>query len=111
MKRTRFGDIYFPNWPRALIPAVCTARLSLGNVTIWVRLILVMVKTRILIADETERGAQAYEKVIPGFKGSFGGRRESIKPPVDLVPPEMCEKQLSDVWKGWLYCIEFRKPG
>lgn len=66
---------------------------------------------RILIADETERGAQAYEKVIPGFKGSFGGRRESIKPPVDLLPPEMCEKQLYDVWKGWLYCIEFRKPG
>jgi len=31
--------------------------------------------TRILIADETEKGAQGYEKFIPGFKKSFGGNR------------------------------------
>jgi ubiquinone/menaquinone biosynthesis C-methylase UbiE len=66
---------------------------------------------RILIADETEKGARGYEKVIPGFKGSFGGQREAIRPPVDLIPSEMCEMRLADVWKGWLYCVEFRKPG
>jgi ubiquinone/menaquinone biosynthesis C-methylase UbiE len=65
---------------------------------------------RILIADETEKGAQGYEKFIPGFRKSFGGKREQIVPPVDLVPKEMCGTRLSDVWKGWLYCIEFRKP-
>jgi ubiquinone/menaquinone biosynthesis C-methylase UbiE len=66
--------------------------------------------TRILIADETERGAQGYEKYIPGFKGSFGTGREAIAPPVDLVPREMLDTHVFDVWKGWMYCIEFRKP-
>lgn len=65
---------------------------------------------RIIIADETEKGARGYEKFIPGFKGSFGGKRDAIKAPVDLVPQEMLETRLVDAWKGWLYCLEFRKP-
>ena len=65
---------------------------------------------RILIADETEKGAQGYERFIPGFKKSFGGKRAAILPPVELVPSNMLETRLFDVWKGWLYCIEFRKP-
>jgi ubiquinone/menaquinone biosynthesis C-methylase UbiE len=65
---------------------------------------------RILIADETEKGARGYEKFIPGFKKSFGGNRQEIIPPIDLVPDEMCGKQVFDVWKGWLYCIDFVKP-
>jgi ubiquinone/menaquinone biosynthesis C-methylase UbiE len=66
--------------------------------------------SRILIADETEKGAQGYEKFIPGFKKSFGGKRRAIVPPIDLVPTSMLETRVLDVWKGWLYCIEFRKP-
>lgn len=65
---------------------------------------------RIVIADETEKGARAYEKVLPGFKRSFKSRRPSVLPPTDLVPAEMLEKRLFDIWKGWLYCLEFRKP-
>ncbi len=65
---------------------------------------------RILISDETERGARAYEKTLPGFKSSVGDRRAAIVAPVDLVPKEMLETRLFDVWKGWLYCLEFRKP-
>jgi ubiquinone/menaquinone biosynthesis C-methylase UbiE/uncharacterized protein YbaR (Trm112 family) len=65
---------------------------------------------RILIADETEKGAQGYEKFIPGFKKSFGGKRKEIIAPIDLVPESMLERRVFDVWKGWLYCIEFRKP-
>ena len=65
---------------------------------------------RILIADETEKGARGYEKYLPGFKNSFGGKRTPIVPPINLVPREMLETRLFDVWKGWLYCIEFRKP-
>jgi len=66
--------------------------------------------TRILIADETERGARGYEKFIPGFKNSFGGQREAIQPPIDLLPAGMLETRVFEAWKGWLYCIEFRKP-
>lgn len=65
---------------------------------------------RILIADETEKGAQGYEKFVPGFKDSFGEKREAIQPPVDLVPDNMLEKRIFDIWKGWFYCLEFRKP-
>ena len=65
---------------------------------------------RILIADETEKGARGYEKFIPGFKRSFNGKRDLIKAPIDLVPAEMLDRQVFDVWKGWLYCMEFRKP-
>jgi len=65
---------------------------------------------RILICDETEKGAQGYEKYIPGFKKSFGGTRKQIAPPIDLVPVDMLELRVFDAWKGWMYCIEFRKP-
>ena len=67
-------------------------------------------EARILIADETEKGAQGYERFIPGFKKSFDGKREMVKAPIDLVPAEMLERRISNVWKGWLYCLEFRKP-
>ena len=66
--------------------------------------------TRILIADETEKGAKGYEKIIPGFTGSFGGKRKEIVAPIDLVPPNMLERRVFDAWKGWFYCLEFRKP-
>jgi ubiquinone/menaquinone biosynthesis C-methylase UbiE/uncharacterized protein YbaR (Trm112 family) len=65
---------------------------------------------RILVADETEKGAQGYEKYIPGFKDSFDGKRDAIQPPIDLVPDTMLETRIFDIWKGWFYCLEFRKP-
>ena len=66
---------------------------------------------RILICDENEKGAHGYELSIPGFKRNFQGKRELITAPVDLLPPGMQELRVFDVWKGWMYCIEFRKPG
>mgnify|MGYP001072965347 CR=1 FL=1 len=65
---------------------------------------------RILIGDESERGAKGYEGTIPGFSQSFKGKRAPVVPPVDLVPPEMREVRLFEAWKGWFYCLEFRKP-
>lgn len=65
---------------------------------------------RILICDETEKGAQAYERFVPSFKKMSGAARQPILAPVSQVPPEMLELRVFDVWKGWMYCIEFRKP-
>jgi short-subunit dehydrogenase/ubiquinone/menaquinone biosynthesis C-methylase UbiE/uncharacterized protein YbaR (Trm112 family) len=66
---------------------------------------------KIVICDETERGARGYE-LLPGFRCLFQQQREVVKPPIDLVPPEMVEVKLDEtVWKGWFYCLEFRKPG
>lgn len=64
----------------------------------------------ILVADENEKGARAYEKTFPGFKKSFDKPRSQITPPIELVPPEMKETRLFNIWKDWLYCIEFIKP-
>lgn len=66
--------------------------------------------TRILICDENEKGAQAYERFLPSFKKMAGEQRPAVVPPVDLLPPEMQEVRLFEVWNGWMYCIEFRKP-
>jgi ubiquinone/menaquinone biosynthesis C-methylase UbiE/uncharacterized protein YbaR (Trm112 family) len=66
---------------------------------------------RILIADENEKGAKDYEKILPGFKSSFKGERDAIKTPIDLIPPEMMEVECFDIWHGFMYCILFRKPG
>ena len=67
--------------------------------------------TRIVLCDENERGARAYERTLPGFKRSFRGGRQAVTAPVDAVPPGMQEVRVFDVWKGWMYCLEFRKPG
>ena len=66
--------------------------------------------SRILIADETEQGARGYERFLPGFKKLFKGHREAITTPVDLVPAEMLDTRVFEVWKGMMYCLEFRKP-
>lgn len=65
---------------------------------------------RILISDETEKGALAYEKFLPRFKSTIGRNRPVITAPIDLVPGDMQEKRVFDAWNGYLYCIEFKKP-
>jgi ubiquinone/menaquinone biosynthesis C-methylase UbiE len=65
---------------------------------------------RILICDENEKGARAYERFLPSFKRTLGSQREAIVAPVALLPPEMQEVRVFEVWNGWMYCIEFRKP-
>ena len=66
--------------------------------------------TKIVIVDERERGARLYAATIPGFRRIFRGQRETVSAPVKLVPPEMTDVQVTDVWRGWGYCLEFRKP-
>lgn len=64
--------------------------------------------TRLLVADETERGARAYEKLIPGFSRATGGdRRPPAVPPVDDLPAGVTNVAVRDVWNGWFYCLEF----
>lgn len=66
---------------------------------------------KIVICDEAERGARGFELTLPGFKQSFQGKREAVRPPLDLIPPDMQDVKLDEtMWKGWFYSIEFRKP-
>jgi ubiquinone/menaquinone biosynthesis C-methylase UbiE len=66
--------------------------------------------SRILISDEKEQAAKAYERLIPGFMKKIGREREVVVAPLALIPPEMENLSVFDVWKGWFYCIEFNKP-
>lgn len=66
--------------------------------------------SRILICDEKEQAAKAYERFIPGFMQNVGKEREVVVAPLALVPTEMENLHVFDVWKGWFYCIEFTKP-
>jgi ubiquinone/menaquinone biosynthesis C-methylase UbiE len=65
---------------------------------------------KIIIADEKERGARLYAATIPGFRRIFKGERETVTAPLELVLPEMTDVRLTDVWRGWGYCLEFCKP-
>ena len=65
---------------------------------------------RILIADETDKGVRAYEAVLPGFSRGVGADQKKVNAPVELVPPEMREVKVTEVWNGYLYLLEFRKP-
>jgi len=66
--------------------------------------------TRIIVCDENETGAQWYERFLPGFKSAFHGQREAVSAPVDLVPEIMLDLKLGNIWNGFMYCLEFRKP-
>lgn len=64
----------------------------------------------VVIVDEKERAAKAYERTLPGFRGSFATDRPAVNAPVDTVPPGMDNVVVSDLWRGWFYCLEFDKP-
>jgi ubiquinone/menaquinone biosynthesis C-methylase UbiE len=66
--------------------------------------------TRIIIGDENETGAQWYERFLPGFKSAFKGQREAVVAPLDLVPSNMLECTCENIWNGFMYCLQFRKP-
>jgi len=59
--------------------------------------------TKIVIADESEKANRLLTLVM--------GKQPKVVPPVDLVPSEMEDIHLKDIWKGYGYLIAFRKPG
>ncbi|MGB8020824.1 MAG: methyltransferase domain-containing protein [Candidatus Nanopelagicales bacterium] len=65
---------------------------------------------RVVVVDEKERGARAYERTLPGFRRSFRGGRPEVSAPVDDIPEGMLHVAVTDVWRGWFYCLEFVTP-
>lgn len=69
--------------------------------------------SKIVIADEVERIAKNIDR-LPGFSSSYQGEKVDTAMPVHLVPQEMQELRVDDIWrahgKPHGYCIEFRKP-
>jgi len=65
---------------------------------------------RVVVVDEKERVARSYEHILPGFRRSFRGERPEVSAPVDDVPAGMLNVRVTDVWRGWFYCLEFVTP-
>jgi ubiquinone/menaquinone biosynthesis C-methylase UbiE len=69
--------------------------------------------SKIVIADETERVAQLYDR-LPGFSRSQRGRKADTAVPVHLVPDGMLDVRVADIWHAHGqphgYCLEFRTP-
>ncbi len=66
--------------------------------------------SRLLIADETEEHVKSTFERIPITSRYFKNRREPVKAPIDLVPPEMREIHLEMLRDGRFYALTFRKP-
>jgi ubiquinone/menaquinone biosynthesis C-methylase UbiE len=66
--------------------------------------------TRLLIADETEEHVKDTYERIPITSRYFKNRREPVKAPIDLVPPEMQEIHLDILRDGRFYALTFCKP-
>jgi ubiquinone/menaquinone biosynthesis C-methylase UbiE/uncharacterized protein YbaR (Trm112 family) len=66
--------------------------------------------TKIIISDETERHVKSNYEKVPFVGKHFKGRKEEVRPPIDLVPKEMLDLQLKEFREGTMYCLSFRKP-
>jgi len=64
----------------------------------------------LLIEDETEEYAKSTYEKIPITSSYYKNRKEPVKVPIDLVPPEMEEIRLEMLKDGKFYAITFRKP-
>lgn len=65
--------------------------------------------TEIMIVDETEKIAKAYDR-SPGAARFYKDRYEAIAAPIGFVPIEMLDVHVKEVCGGELYCLTFRKP-
>jgi ubiquinone/menaquinone biosynthesis C-methylase UbiE len=65
--------------------------------------------SKILIVDETDKGVRQYEK-MPGLSLLIGSERQVAKAPVELVPSEMLDIDVTTVSDGAFYCLTFRTP-
>jgi SAM-dependent methyltransferase len=62
---------------------------------------------RVVVVDENERTARGYERTLPGFASSFDGERAPVSAPVADLPANATQVSVTDVWRGWFYCLEF----
>jgi SAM-dependent methyltransferase/uncharacterized protein YbaR (Trm112 family) len=66
--------------------------------------------TRVVVVDENERAARSYERTLPGFRATFRQGRPQVSAPLADVPHGMRDVTVTDIWRGWFYCLEFVTP-
>jgi ubiquinone/menaquinone biosynthesis C-methylase UbiE len=67
--------------------------------------------TLILIADETEQHVKESFENIPYTAAFYQGRDQAVTAPINLLPPEMQDVHLANIFNNRFYALSFRKPG
>lgn len=66
--------------------------------------------TRIVIVDEWLTAENLKQPIGQRLLEVFPTVSRVTAPPVDSVPHEMQEKRVDAIWRGYGYCLQFRKP-
>jgi ubiquinone/menaquinone biosynthesis C-methylase UbiE len=66
--------------------------------------------TRIVITDEQLTAQNITQPIGRRLVETFPSLSKDVVPPVGCIPPEMQEKRMDVIWRGYGYCLEFRKP-
>jgi ubiquinone/menaquinone biosynthesis C-methylase UbiE len=64
----------------------------------------------LMIEDETEEYVKSTYEKLPITSSFYSNRDQTVKVPIDLVPPEMEEIRVDMLKDGKFYAITFRKP-
>ncbi len=67
--------------------------------------------TRIVITDEWLTSENTRTPIGHRLRATYPSMTLDASPPIDLVPDDMVEKSMTEVFRGFGYCVEFRKPG
>jgi ubiquinone/menaquinone biosynthesis C-methylase UbiE len=65
--------------------------------------------SKLLVVDESAKLMEALSWA-PSAKRMLQEWGDRFQAPVDLLPAGMVEVQVTDILRGWLYCMTFRKP-
>jgi len=65
---------------------------------------------QMMIEDETEEYVKSTYEKIPYTSSFYSDRKDAVKVPIDLVPPEMEDVHVEMLKEGKFYAITFRKP-
>jgi ubiquinone/menaquinone biosynthesis C-methylase UbiE/uncharacterized protein YbaR (Trm112 family) len=65
---------------------------------------------KIVIVDETEKAVKEVCERTPVVRRYFEPGSENVRCPIDLVPDEMKEMKVREIFDGKMYCLTFRKP-
>jgi ubiquinone/menaquinone biosynthesis C-methylase UbiE/uncharacterized protein YbaR (Trm112 family) len=65
--------------------------------------------SKLLVVDETAKTLEAISW-MPSAKKVIREYGDRLHAPVELLPAGMVDVKLTDILKGWLYCLTFAKP-
>jgi ubiquinone/menaquinone biosynthesis C-methylase UbiE/uncharacterized protein YbaR (Trm112 family) len=65
--------------------------------------------SKLLVVDETAKLLESMSW-SPTARRMLKEQRDRLQAPVDLLPAGMADVQVTDIARGWLYCLTFAKP-